>query len=694
MIVEQKENTIQSCGVKLTKEMGISQDGMGFIQNILRSQIYSCKVSAVIRELVVNGVDSHIEAGCPTRPVEVTLPSRFDSTLKVRDFGTGMSEETVLNLYAYFGSSSKRNTNAQSGFMGIGKVSPLSYGDSFILTSFLDGKKNTYNIYVDSNNLSQIAKLSSGETTESNGVEVSVAVKDCDILSFHDKAYQLFRYFKVRPIVHGAKFEYTSDTPIIKGTDWAIFGKSQTSIAIMGNIGYPIADHFQDPHLSDVLSCGLEIQFEIGEVSVSASRESLEYNPSTKRVIKDKLTRIAQEVSSELNTRFKSCATLFDAHKMYGTIMNYGSNLYALRNMVKGNLTFGGKPITDSRIDYKEAIGQSYVIREFQKHYRGNKIKSYNCYYINCSDSTVLIENDLAISNGITNRIYNLVMSGKKVYLLSYNSPTARQTFMDGSGLVDANFIKLSSLPKIFLSTASGNVVKNTKHSSKEFVYDLTYAEKNDWTRKLSNYWTQEVVDVDNDAGIYLIIDAFKYRTKNGGLSDPDELKNIVNSMKTFGIALPKIYGFKMAKRDAVKKNKNMVSLWDYIADELTKYFAANKVAQKVANRLEFDANAGSNWMEFLLKNGDKANKKTALFKIAELVNYMKSKADEKILDAAMNWKEYFNATEKPEHKMEKLIAEINSTYPLFSSIDHWHSMIIKGKARDALIQYVNLIDG
>jgi len=164
--------------------------------------------------------------------------------------------------------------------------------------------------------------------------------------------------------------------------------------------------------------------------------------------------------------------------------------------------------------------------------------------------------------------------------------------------------------------------------------------------------------------------------------------------MKTFGIALPKIYGFKLAKRDAVKKNKNMVSLWDYIADELTKYFAANKVAQKVANRLEFDANGRSNWMEFILKNGNKADKKTVLFKVAELATYMKSEADRKILDAAMNWKEYFNATEKPEHKMEKLIAEVDSTYPLFSSIGYWHNMMNKSKAQDALIHYVNLIDG
>src|SRR5882724_10347772 len=107
MICETKENNIKTGGIKLTKEMGINHEGMGFIQNILRSQIYSDKISSLIREISVNGIDSHVAAGCPERPIEVTLPSRWEFTLKIRDFGTGMSEDTVLNLYAYFGSSSK-----------------------------------------------------------------------------------------------------------------------------------------------------------------------------------------------------------------------------------------------------------------------------------------------------------------------------------------------------------------------------------------------------------------------------------------------------------------------------------------------------------------------------------------------------------------------------------------------------------
>ena len=103
MIIEQNVNTVQTHGIKLSKEMGIHKEGMGFIQNILRSQIYSDKIMAVIREIAVNAIDSHVEAGCPDRPIEVTLPTRNETTLRIRDFGSrpaGLSSSAIPWLIA------------------------------------------------------------------------------------------------------------------------------------------------------------------------------------------------------------------------------------------------------------------------------------------------------------------------------------------------------------------------------------------------------------------------------------------------------------------------------------------------------------------------------------------------------------------------------------------------------------------
>jgi hypothetical protein len=690
MICEQKENNIQTSGIKLTKEMGINHEGMGFIQNILRSQIYSDKISSLIREIAVNAIDSHVEAGCPERPIEVTLPSRWETTFKIRDFGTGMSEETILNLYAYFGSSTKRNTNLQSGFMGIGKVAPLSYGDSFILTSFLDGVKNTYNVYVDSENLSQIAKLASEPTVEENGIEILVAVKDYDVQAFHDKAFNLFRYFKIRPITHGASFEYENKTPLMKGSDWAIYANGGQSAAVMGNISYPIQDHFDDSNITNALSCGLEIHFGIGEISCQASREGLEYTPKTKKAIKDKLTRVVAEVSAELNSQFKNCATLFDAHKLYSTIMDYGSNLYVLRGMVKSSLQFNGQPVTSARLSFSEPTNGEFSIRQYEKTYRGNKVKSWVQNNVECSDATVLIDNDLNISAGITNRVWNLVQHGKKVYVLSYRTPADRDAFIADSGLDASNFILLSSLPKISLATATGASPKNAKHSSKEFIFDLNYASTaKNWHRKNSDYWAKEIVDAANDSGVYVILDEFKYQAKDGSFDAPSELNSIITALTTFGITVPKIFGFKEAKRAAVEANTNMVSLWTFMETELTNYFASNNIAQKLADRLEFDRNENQNWLSSAPKITKDVDAKSVFAKIATAFESMKHTKSKTILDEAIKWKAYYPTTEKPQQDLAALAEEMNTTYPLFPHIRYWES---DNEFRQSIVQYINLL--
>jgi hypothetical protein len=692
MITQERTNTVQTHGIKDTVSFGIKQDGLAHIFSVLRNQLYSDKILAVIREYTCNGVDAHTEAGKPTEPIVVTLPTRWETTFKCRDFGLGLSDADIHDIYAFYGESTKRKSNAMIGQLGLGSKSAFAYGDNFVITSFVDGVKNTYNAFIDASQIGQIAKLASEPTTEPNGVEISIAVKDYDVQAFHNKAYELFRYFKVRPVVHGATLTYESKTPIMKGSDWAIYGQSGQSVAIMGNIGYPIDNHWNDDNITNALSAGLEVDFNIGDLEISASREKLQYTDRTKKAIKDKLARVVQEVSAELNARFKSCATLFDAHKLYGTIMDYGSNLYVLRGMVKSSLQFNGQPVTSATLHFSEPVDGNFSMRQYEKTWRGNKVKSWSYSEIKCADTTVLVDNDLNISAGITNRVWNMVQNGQKVYVLSYRTAQDRADFLADSGLEDSNFIKLSSLPKISLATATGAAPKNAKHSSKEFIYDFNYAANaSSWHRKNSDFWAQEVVDVANDAGVYVILDAFKYQGKDGGFDTPNELNNIIKSLATFGITLPKIFGFKEAKRAVVEANPNMVSLWAHIETELTNYFAANKIAQKLANRLEYDRNENHSWLHSAPKLVKAIDAKTVFAKNYEKFAYMKSEKDKAILDEAVKWKAYYSATEKPENDLAALATEIEATYPLFAHVRYWET----DKAFiAAMSQYVNLIDG
>lgn len=695
MIVETKENTIQSNGVQLTQTMGIKKEGMGFIQNILRSNIYSNKIKSCIREIVCNAVDSHVEADKAEVPIQVTLPSRFCPTLRIRDFGVGMSEKTILDIYSFFGLSTKRNTNLQTGFMGIGKVAPLAYGDSFTLVSFHGGIKSTYNVYVDCESLTQVARLAQETTNEGNGVEIAVSVKDCDVCSFVSSANEVFRYMKVKPIVDGKPwFNANPTAPIMSGSDWKVFGNQSESLVVMGNVAYKIDDHFQDANISKILKSAIEVDFEIGELSVSASRESLEFNPRTKQAVVNKLTRITAEIVTQLNDKFTGCKTFFDACKLYGSVMNYGSPFGAFRDLVKTKIVFNGKTVTCDSIRFFIPSDFGFTVREYDKSWRGIKIRGNNVHRIECAENTVVIDNDLGASSGIVNRIHNLVTGGKRVFVLSYVSAANKAKFLLETGLEECNLTPISSLPKITLAISGGQICKNAKHTSKEFIYDFDFATKNRYRFKSSDYWKQESVDIANDAGLYVIIDKFEYTNGEGSLTSPGDLNGIISAMKDFGIDIKKIYGFKNKIKDEVVKNPKMTNLFAYLSNELSSYFAKNNISQKISNRIEFDAFEDKySWMSFFLKNWAKASPKTVLHSVGALVSHLECAADKKVLDQAVHWKKYYTPV-LPEHSMESLAKQIQDKYPLITLVDFGWRFDDRKYAVAALLEYVNLIDG
>lgn len=692
MITKEKPNTVVSAGIQNAVSFGIKQEGLAHIFSVLRNQLYSDKILAVIREYSTNAVDAHVEAGKAKLPIKVTLPSRFNSVFKVRDFGLGLSDQDIQDIYAFYGESTKRKSNQLIGQLGLGSKSAFAYGDNFVITSFVDGVKTTYNAFIDASQIGQIAKLASEPTSEQNGVEISIAVNEHDIQAFHDKACNLFRYFKVKPEIDGAVFNYDAQTPIIEGQNWRVLGG--VSVAIMGNIGYPLDNHWSnDSSITNALSAGIEIDFNIGDLEISASREKLQYTDNTKKAIKDKLANITKEIVQQINDKFANCSTLLDAMKLYGQVMDYGSSFYHLRNLVTKNLTFKGKPIQGSRLHFNAPTNGDWSVRRYDKSYRGSKVNSYADNSFDCDEKLLIIENDLNIHSGITNRVYNLVTNSKRVYVVYFKDTAAKANFLSQTGLEQSNLTLLSAYPKISLSTATGTTyVKNAKHSSKEFVFDMDYAKKaSSWHRKYSDFWKQESVDVENDAGLYIMLETFQCKDKNGNWMTPIELKHLVEKLDTLGIKIGKVYGFKTKHADKVKKNKNMVCLWKHISAELENYFDKNKISQKVADRIAYDQNASVRWLEFLEKNGADANKKTLMFQTAEQFAEMKNAADKKKLDLCVEWKEYIKPM-SPTHDLKAIIKAFEAQYPLIPHIDRWDYS--SSKVAKAMVNYVNMIDG
>lgn len=276
--------------------------------SILSSGLYANKIRAIIRELSCNAVDSHVAAGRSDVPFDVHLPNQLDPTFRIRDYGTGLSHDQVLNIYTTYFESTKTESNQFIGALGLGSKSPFSYTDNFTVTAIQDGTRNVYSAFINGEGVPSVALMHSESTTERNGVEIQFAVTDrWDYDKFYSESREVYTHFALRPNIAGGEREFKfreveyKDRNIIPGVHYT--GSRNRSIAVMGNIAYPIDMPNTDTNLgplAKLLGCGIEMHFDIGELDFQASREGLSYIPQTINAIRAKLEALNAQLAVHL----------------------------------------------------------------------------------------------------------------------------------------------------------------------------------------------------------------------------------------------------------------------------------------------------------------------------------------------------------------------------------------------------------
>jgi hypothetical protein len=696
MIAIEKTQTVKSSGIKDSVSFGIKADGFAHIFNVLRNQLYSDKILAVVREYSCNAIDANVEAGKGATPISVSLPNRLCSTFKVRDFGNGLTDADIHDIYAFYGESTKRKSNAMIGQLGLGSKSAFAYGDNFVINSFVNGVKNTYNAFIDDSQVGQIAKLGSETTTESNGVEIVISVKDCDYDVFRQKAEGLFKHFKVQPIVKGAAVDLKKSQSILSGSFWEITAKDNNhncALAVMGNIAYPI-DFYSlkssDNNLSKLLQTNLVVEFEIGELDISASREKLQYTDRAIKTIVAKMTTILAEMDAKVQEKLKNCETLFQAKKVYGSIFDYDSPLYCVSGLIK-KVSWNKMPLLDNRIafEHKDCSSTSSSplahVRGYTKSWRGVRISSNERLAVECGEKVVLILNDKGIKNGIVNRVYDLIHTkGKYPYVFSIKD----KAFFAKYNLNETkDFILLSSLPaRSFASSGGVSAVKSPKHSSKEFIFDAT---KSSWGSTRSSFWIQESVNVANDSGIYVEIENFDFKA-DGGFTHPHGLVSYIKNLVSLGLTAPKIYGFKKHVMEEVKKNKKFIPLSKYIKDSLENFAKTNKLSQQIANRQNYNQ-FKADWWNLSKFTFDPSSPITAALK---KIKFCQDKVNETKLEAILAAFGYFGVVieqVKPTYELDKVNEEILKMYSMFNLCDWYKTVDNKNSCH--FIEYVDKVD-
>lgn len=483
---------------------------------ILSSNLYKNKIRAIVRELSANAYDSHVAAGHPSKQFTVHMPSFMNPIFWIRDYGIGLSKDSVLNLYTTYFESTKADSDEYIGALGLGSKSPFSYVDSFTVTSYFNGVKTIYDMSL-KGGVPNVAELFECETDEENGVLVSMSVNDTDFNKFASEARYVYKTFKIKP-------DFTHNAPNVEMNISLDLGEyfysndndyNNNVYAIMGNIAYPIEPKlWNDTILKNIANNrSVFVHFKLGELDITPSREELSYDVDTEAAIQRRLSLLTGKLVGDAIDDYKdfTCPRLAYKHLT--------SNHAFIRNYVVEKIIINGKPLSDWIDDLKWSgvvnTNMGTMLRYRRMSVYADRVQSEwrgsSRYYVdNISDidanKCIIYNNDdkknpLQALRGMV--CAKIVYGGAKVYVFdthsydkasmdSYNDLIAK---CGDNATVYVNSVCGAEYRKHLPKTPT--VSRGRALNSKKFVYNGDYVA----LRNAQFY----VDDIDNYEGFYLL---------------------------------------------------------------------------------------------------------------------------------------------------------------------------------------------
>jgi hypothetical protein len=576
--------------------------------SILSSGLYANKIRAIVRELSCNAVDSHAAADKKETPFDVHLPNTLEPWFSIRDYGTGLSHDQVTQIYTTYFESTKTASNEFIGALGLGSKSPFSYTDNFTVTAIQNGKKGIYSAFINGEGVPSIALMQTEATDEANGVEVKFSVNDrYDFDKFRQEARQVYTHFKLRPNISGnadfgfinVEYETENIIPGVHSTN-----SSRMSTAVMGNIAYPISIPEADKSLGDLrqlLTCGLEMHFAIGELDFQASREGLSYIPQTIESIKRKLEAVntaltvvlAKEADAIENlweravflVKKKDKPLWFAAVNKYATdakLVTFVEDKYGTWKTAK----FGIK-VADLQKDHNIVIRgiqrtrQSKTVSTIKQdtEYADGNAKDANGHYITWQQWNFTVNTDchFVINNLKTGALERTKFHYRETQCDVYSRNVYIIEAYDKAKpmKIDEFFAKIHQPPAANRINASSLMEKPAKDRSLgKNVTIMVLGEKGygGYYRQREMVWKDggKASSFDaNETYYYLPLSGFSVESKYG----MNNVKQFHTDLKECGVKglQETIYGVRKGDIDFIKTQKNWVNIEDHIAGLLSK---------------------------------------------------------------------------------------------------------------------------
>lgn len=612
------------------------------IFSILRSNIYSDKILAVVREYSTNGWDGHLLNNTPERRLQVSLPTFLSPVFKVRDFGVGLSEESVMHIYTSYGTSTKDSSNDFNGTFGLGSKSAFAYGNTFGITSYFNGVKTLYTAYLDETNIGKIRKEYSEPTSEENGVEIEIAVKTADIRQFNETASVFYKHFQPTPLflggdgsVDSAIQNFNNSALMYEGTDFKIKNTSgnpywlrEKSVVVMGNVAYPIsvdALGWTDARADLLTKACVILEVPIGSVSITASREALEYDKRTKDYLIARMCRLHSEILMQTQESIDSCSSFWEAAVMLNNIRDLDKSIAdkvtfdkwkSIRWSKSNNYYSGFSIMLDDKFVRDEICDKYDVVLKSFTYFDTPRMSGYRVSQILPDNKTVFILNrpGKVKKEEITWRVrgagrkYKHLTDRVNVILVDFTGKDTSAELMKGilngatiDYIEDCDIIKYQSNRSAPRRTSSNTDLAKVKIFS--------FNRGNNTTTKSLNWDAVSNDEILNGGGVYVTINAFE-RVGSAVSGNMESVANILKMLENVGITVRTVYGI----RDSVKKiGDGWVKFDEWVVDVVNDHIELYGLGDDLAECIEALNNifiggkrfapvqGGHNMMDFLI---------------------------------------------------------------------------------------------
>lgn len=675
------------------EEQYFSIENQGMIFDILRNKMYSNPILAICREISCNARDAHREVNKFDVPIEITLPNHVDPFLKIKDYGPGISPDRISNIFIKYAASTKRNDNIQTGGFGLGAKTPFAYSDSFNIKTNYNGTHYNYVCFIDETKIGKISLLDSYPISEPNSTEIVVPVQVKDFRYFVDGVEQSTRWWNVKPIIKGVdNFSYKSYEVLLSKDNWFIINPhewNKSVRAVVDGVEYPLPisslRSFCGTELSIVECCKGEIclNFNVGEISLSASREQVYFDDATKAKIKSLFFLIRQEIKECLVKNINSAKNLWDANIIYSKSLN---SMFDRIPEIVGDVSWNGYKLSFGFLEVKSDVliySKNTYSRRYSN-YTSNKIIKHFRKKLSFDNNSMLVLCNLPIENIQNRHIKKVFDLNPKLNTIQLVIPSSQ-----GEGSLDYlnNNLNFQKFEPILLSNI---VTISTKKAPSKTRFHMYKYEPGAGFKNVA----YSVFEQDTQNKIYCKFTKNSHNEKIIHLSDnkfmPQSLLNrLLSEYSEYSV-----YGVD-SNNDSSKIDdafEDVMSLQEFVDEKINDdnidYMQVSYANSVINQKFGFDERINSvpdheitNTNSIFLQRKNLQQK----LQLISFQNKYKFEIFKLINNTEINYDQYL--INHPEDNLENIINMFNEQYPLLQLIHDWRFNIKN------IADYINLVD-